>query len=384
MSFAPGSILAGLVLAVWLGAGAVSLWGLRRLPRLAAASAGGRPPVSVVVPIRNEASSLPRSVPSLLAQSYPDLEVIAVDDRSTDESGAILDALQPTSPRLRVIHLREVPDGWLGKPHALFRGAETARGDWLLFTDADVIHAPGALEAAVAFAEAGRIDHLVVIPRVETVGFWERILVSCFGFLFGLLLQPWRAADPRSRASVGIGAFNLIRRRAYQAIGTHRALAAAVVDDLELGRLVKRHNLRQAAARGEDLIRVRWQIGLAGVVSGLEKNAFAGADFSVLQVLAGCLGLTLLSIFPLLGTLWGPARLLWAMALATAMGLQAIHARQARLPAWSALFHPLAVAVLVYATLRSTVLTLRRGGIVWRGTFYPLARLRSGALRMKH
>ncbi len=368
---------ASAILIFWLVAGWITLRGTRRLARLSIAPpAGVRSAVSVIVPARNEARVLPRSIASLVGQTFPDLEVIALNDRSTDGTGAVLDSLKQIHARLTVIHLDSLPEGWVGKTHALYLGSRRAQGEWLLFTDADVIFHPQCLEAAVAWAEANRVDHLVVIPRVETVGFWEKVLVSCFSLLFSLAQRPWRVSDSRSRASIGIGAFNLIRRSAYEAIGTHHALANAVVDDLELGRLVKRHDLRQAVVRGEDLLSVRWQVGLSGVISGLEKNAFAGVEYSLVRAVGTCLALAILGVVPFLGAALGPARGLWAAAGLAAIGIQAAHARQARLPAWPALFHPLAVAVLIYAIARSTFLTLRRGSVEWRGTAYPLATLR--------
>ncbi|HSC72497.1 MAG TPA: glycosyltransferase family 2 protein, partial [Candidatus Methylomirabilis sp.] len=302
MFFTVTEAAAGLVLAFWLAAGWICWRGQKHIPHLPSPGpACPRPPVSVIVPARNEAQSLPRSIPSLVGQSYPDLEVILLDDRSTDGTGRVIESLARAHPGLKVIRIAILPEGWVGKTHALWVGSERARGDWLLFTDADVVFHPQCLEAAVAYAEVHRLDHLVVIPRVETVGFWETTLVSCFGLLFSLAQRPWQASDPRSSASIGIGAFNLVRRSAYLAIGTHRALANAVVDDLALGKRVKQAGLRQAVVRGEPLIRVRWQVGLSGVVSGLEKNAFAGMEYSLVRAVTTCLALAALGVLPFLG-----------------------------------------------------------------------------------
>ena len=382
--------VAGLVLAFWLAAGWICWRGQKHIPRLTLAGpAGPHPTLSVIVPARNEAQSLPRSIPTLVGQSYPDLEVILLDDRSTDGTGRVVESLTRTYPGLKAIRISILPEGWVGKTHALWVGSERARGDWLLFTDADVIFHPRCLEAAIAYAEIQRLDHLVVIPRVQTVGFWETILVSCFGLLFGLAQRPWQVGDPRSSASIGIGAFNMIRRSAYRTIGTHRALANAVVDDLALGKRVKQAGLRQAAVHGEHLIRVRWQVGFSGVVSGLEKNAFAGMGYSLVRAVTTCLALGALGVLPFLGMVLGPARGVWAAAAAALCGLQAAHAREADLPVWSAIFHPLAAVVLIYAIARSTVLALHRGSVEWRGTSYPLASLRRppsnpDAARTKH
>ncbi|HSB78699.1 MAG TPA: glycosyltransferase family 2 protein [Candidatus Methylomirabilis sp.] len=378
MAFTLTEAAASLVLAFWLWAAWMCWRGQKRLPYLAPAegSPGSHATLSVIIPCRNEADALPRSVPSLIDQTYPNLEVILLDDRSTDGTGQVLQSLAQTCSRLRTIQIRTLPEGWLGKTHALWIGSQQARGSWLLFTDADVIFHPQCVEAAVTHAETHQLDHLVVIPRVETVGFWETILVSCFGLLFDLALRPWQVSNPRSSAHIGIGAFNLIRHSAYLAIGTHRALANAIVDDLELGRRVKQAGLRQAAVRAGDLLRVRWQVGLSGVVSGLEKNAFAGVGFSLLLASATCIALAGLGILPFVGAMVGPARGLWAAAALTVSALQAAHSRNAGLPAWSGPFHPLATAVLIYAVARSTFMALHRGSVVWRGTSYPLTSLR--------
>jgi hypothetical protein len=366
-------VLAGLILGVWLVLAVGAVRGRRLLPWLApgvATSRGSR--VSAIVPARNEGRALPWSVSALLAQAYADFEVIVVDDRSTDDTPAILSAL--AAPRLTAIRVDTLPAGWLGKNHALYLGSRRARGDWLLFTDADVMFHPGCLAAAVAHAESEGLDHLSLSPRTETRGFWEPVLIACFGLLFALVLRPWRAADPRSRAFVGIGAFNLIRRQAYERIGTHRALATAVVDDLELGRLVKRHRLRQALARGERLLSVRWQVGLRGIVVGLEKNGFAAVGYSLPKAVVGCLGLALLMVVPPVAAVVGPGGL-WLPAAVVPLVLQAGQALDAGLPLWAAALQPLGGVVLIVALLRSAALTLRRGGVQWRGTVYPVREL---------
>ncbi len=369
--------LAVAVLAFWLFLALVGTAAMRGMPRLVRLPLPGpHPAVSAVVPARNEAAALPSSLPSLAGQTYPDMEVIAVDDRSTDGTGEALDSLAREHSRLRVVHVQDLPEGWLGKTHALFVGSQTAKGEWLLFTDADVVFHPRCLEAAIAYAEANRVDHLVLTPRAVTAGFWEAVLVGCFGLLFGYALRAWRVSNPRSSAHIGIGAFNLIRRSAYRAIGSHRALANSILDDLELGRLVKAKGLRQAVARGEDWLSVRWQVGFRGVVSGLEKNAFAGVGYSLVRALGLSLGVALVGIGPFLGVLLGGTRMLCGAAALLVIVIQGIHARQARLPFWSAFFHPMAIAVLIYILLRSAFLTLSRGSVEWRGTAYPLEGLR--------
>ena len=164
---------------VWLGGIGMIVFNSRRALVLAAmpaieASHDDMPTLSIVVPACNEEDTIERGMNSLLALDYPHLEIIAVNDRSTDRTGAILDRLALSDPRLRVLHVETLPAGWLGKNHAMHSGSQAAKGKWLLFTDADVVFAPDALRRTVAFAERECLDHLVLSPRCETHGFWER------------------------------------------------------------------------------------------------------------------------------------------------------------------------------------------------------------------
>jgi cellulose synthase/poly-beta-1,6-N-acetylglucosamine synthase-like glycosyltransferase len=174
------------------------------------------PPVSIVVAARDEARAIERAMRSLLALDYPGLELVAVDDRSADPTGAILDRLAAANARLKVLHVRELPAGWLGKNHALALGARDATGEILLFTDADVEFAPYSLREAVAVLEDERLDHLALAPRLRLPGAWLAACVAYFGRQFYVFLRPWRARDPRSGAHIGVGAFNLVRASAYR------------------------------------------------------------------------------------------------------------------------------------------------------------------------
>mgnify|MGYP001237708278 CR=1 FL=1 len=231
-----------------------ALLGMRRLGRLALADpiAGPAPRVSVVVAARNEARGVEAGMRSLLAQHYPALEIVAVNDRSTDETGAILDRLALGEPRLRVVHVAELPAGWLGKNHALALGAAAASGAWLLFTDADVVMQRDTLSRAIGHAERTGLDHLTVVPDLILPG-----LLKCFtvGFIvwFSVYVRPWKASDPKSRFFVGVGAFNLVRTTAYQRAGGHEPIRMRPDDDLKLGKILKRSGARAEALSGLDM-----------------------------------------------------------------------------------------------------------------------------------
>ena len=258
----------------------------------------GWPRLSVVVPARNEATDIEEALRSLLAQDYPDLEVIAVDDRSEDGTGVILDRLATEHASLRVLHIAELPDGWLGKTHACHAGARLATGSFLLFTDADVRFAPDALRRAIAFATSKRLGHLVAWPQLIAPGFWERCFQATFAMFLNFKLRPWELHVPGSRGFVGMGAFNLVSRDSYAKVGGHEILAMEVVDDVKLGLVLRRSGIRQGSIAAGDLVRVPWARGLSGSLRGLLKNAFAGLEWRWAAAIAAPLVLVALTLGP--------------------------------------------------------------------------------------
>ena len=336
------------------------------------------PAVSVIVAARDEADGIERAMHSLLSLDYPDLEVIAIDDRSGDATGAILDRLAAGNPRLHVTHVRELPSGWLGKNHALALGAGESRGELLLFTDADVEFAADALRSAVSILEAEGLDHLALGPGLRLPGLWIAACVACFARQFYLYLRPWRARVPHSSAYIGVGAFNLVRADAYRAVGGHARIALRPDDDVKLGKLIKRAGLRQELRHAPDALRVTWYATVGEFVRGLEKNVLAGLDYRGGLAAAGLAAMLSLETLPWFALAAGDAaaRLAAAAAiLASVISLAAI-LLEARGPVAAALLAPAAALLFVYACARSILLTYARGGIVCRGTFYPLAELR--------
>jgi hypothetical protein len=378
---APIELLSLLALAGALALGIELAAGERRRQRLVdTPELVTGPTVSIVLAARDEAAAVEEAVRSLLAQRYPVLEVLAVDDRSSDRTAEILGRLATADPRLRLLRLHELPAGWLGKNHALQRGAEQARGDLLLFTDADVAMAPDALGRAVAMLEAGPFDHLACGPHARVPGLVLQGVVAFFMLLFSLYARPWRASDPHSRAHVGIGAFNLVRTAAYRKVGGHRAIALRPDDDMRLGRLLKEAGYRQAFALAIELVRVDWYGSLGGLARGLEKNLFAGLGYRPSRVVGASAGLLLVFVAPLAAL---PASRGWALAanaLAAAIValLHAAAAHRQRACAAVGLLVPVFALLFLLVLWRAMALALWRGGIVWRGTFYPLGELRRG------
>jgi glycosyltransferase involved in cell wall biosynthesis len=343
------------------------------------------PALSVIVPACNEEEKLPAAMRSLLAQEYPGpFEIVAVDDRSTDGTPALLDALAAEGAaqgkRLVVLHLTELPKGWLGKTHALYRGARRASGEYLLFTDADIVYQPSALSRALRHAETEGLDHLTVLVQFDLRGFWETVFGFCFSAMFVMRFRPARVRKPKTAEYLGIGAFNLVRRTAYEAIGTHRAIALEVADDMELGHRIKQAGFRSEVAGSRGVITVRWQEGLSGLMGGLMKNAYAGSHYSLVSLFTS-IGLVVYTvIWPTVGLFTSRnrmARARHAVSLGAFLAMAAHHARRTGIPVGYTLTLPFSILLLLYVMCRSAYITEKNGGITWRGTFYPLDELRA-------
>lgn len=342
--------------------------------------AAGWPAVTVIFAGRNEEAEVEAATRSKLALDYPEFTLTAVDDRSTDRTGAVLDLIAREDPRLNVIHVRELPPGWLGKNHALQKASEGVTAPWIFFTDADVSFDPATLRRAIALAERERLDHLAVTPDGITETEGERIFMALFQLLFAFYSPPWRIRDRRSKASIGIGSFNLIRTEAFRAIGGLQRLALSIEEDLRIGEALKFAGYEQALALGWRCVFVRWQTGgIRGMIRGTEKNFFAALKFQLTRVVIGIIAVLLVGAAPHVGLLVGPwwSRAVCAAGIAAVAWLFADTRRQSGVAWWHALLLPMGAAACVIAIVRSTALTLWRGGVVWRDHLYPLTDLRT-------
>lgn len=381
--------IAGSILALaWVSRVMDAAFGMRRVadisrPRWDARNATAQPRVSIIVPARNEEEHIEESLTRLLQLEYPNFEVIAVNDRSTDRTGEVMDriAARPEAHgRLKVVHIGELPAGWLGKVHAMWVGAKQAGGDWLLFTDADVLFRRDSLTRALFYAESEHADHLVLFPRMVMHSPGETMMVAFFQTLFVFGHRPWKVADPKAKDHMGVGAFNLVRHGVYEAIGTYEAMRFEVLDDMKLGKLIKNAGYAQRNVFGHDLISLRWVKGAMGMVNNLTKNFFAIMSFQWPRALASAFMLAFLNLMPFVGV-WlahGWARLPYALALVSMFGIYVGMSWMSDVPVYYFLLHPVSASLFVYIMLRSMFLTLARGGIIWRGTFYPLEELRKG------
>lgn len=368
-----------LAAATWLGLIAVAMEfarGNRSLRRLRDAPAGGAgPKVSVIVAARNEARKIEPALQSLLRQDYPNLELIVVNDRSEDQTGQILDRLAG----IRVVHIRELPKGWLGKNHAQHVGAQHASGGLLLFTDADVHMEPTVISRAVRYLQDAGLDHLAVAPQLKMPGALLQMLGGAFTIFFGLYARPWKARDPKSQCHIGIGAFNLVRAEVYRAVGGHARIAMRPDDDMKLGKLVKKAGFRQEMLLGDGMLTVEWYSSVSELARGLEKNAFAGVEYNLGVVVASTLAQLLVFVWPVVA-LWvtgGATRWLNAAVVLTLAGWYVDNARFHGEKRWHCVAMPVTALLFLWIIWRATWKTLRNDGIDWRGTHYSLAELKA-------
>jgi chlorobactene glucosyltransferase len=384
--FLHATLLASLAIAIF--SAAVFPVNVRTMPRL---SRSGRPApsawprVSIVVPARNEERGIEVAMRSQLAQDYPDFEVIAVDDRSTDETLSFLERLAREDPRLRVLSGAEPPAGWLGKPHALHQGAAAASGTILLFADADVLYDRRTVREAVALLEAEGLDFVALFPGFEMHGFWENVVMPYIpiayffglGFLANSDRHPWIAA--------GGGAGNMVRRAAYESAGGHAAMRDSVIDDVRLAMAVKRGGSRCRIVRAEDRVRVRMYRGFREVFDGFTKNAsfvfsggfgfvfLAGTALTVTAALAPIAALLAAALGAPIAA--GDIRLAACVVLWTLI-LRGALARLLSWPQWTTWTQPLMAAAWGAIILRSLYWRFVRREVLWRGRRYDAARAR--------
>ncbi len=336
------------------------------------------PLVSIIVPACNEEKTLEPALRSLLQLDYPNREIIVIDDRSTDGTFELIKKLGREFPEIRVEQVKELPTGWLGKNHALYRGAQEARGTILLFTDADIVMEPSTLSRAVSYFVNEELDHLsLIFQNVARGRLLNAMVVDALGGLF-LLLRPWNVRNKASRAFAGIGAFNMVATQAYWKFGGHAAFRMHPIDDIMLGKKVKQQGLVQDCLVGIDFVRVHWYNSLGEMVRGLMKNIFALYSYRLVYVAGALFGIIVMTIVPVWGLLLtqGMARVFFGGAVLCRFAVFIQNAGgvggRPALVFWSLL----TPYVTVYIIIKAVWTTLINKGIDWRGTHYSLEELK--------
>ncbi len=377
------TVLAGASLAISIASAVATACTLRSIPRLAPAPPSDRawPRISVIVTARDEGSTIEAALRSKLADDYPNVELIVVDDRSTDETGAIIDRLAAEDPRIVPLHLTELPSSWLGKVYAMHRAQALATGEWILFSDADVHLAPQTLRAAIHHCETHGLDHLAAFPEIwASEPMLDASLTAMLRFIV-FTSRLWRLSDPKSKATVGGGNFNFVKKAMLEKVGGFDDVRLDVLDDLLLGQRVKKAGGRQGAVLAVDWVKLHFYTSLGEMARGCEKNAFAMQGYSVVRLLVSTVALLGVELAPYIATLFGSGLAVFLGAASALIMLAAslAVARWLHRPIPAVLLGPIGGVLLTLMSARASILALWRGEIVWRDTRYSLEDLRRGA-----
>lgn len=337
------------------------------------------PTLSIVIPACNEGATLGAALTARLADDYPGLEIIVVDDRSTDATGSVADEIAARDPRVRVVHLGSLPDGWLGKLHAMQRGCELATGEYLLLSDADTHWVPGTLRRIVARCEARALDHLAVFPTMWSSGLVLDAATATLTRMLMIVGRPWAVPDPRSSAALGVGAFNLVRRAGFARTGGFEWLRLEVADDVGLADMMKRSGGRSEVLRGGEFVGMHLYTSVHEYARSAEKSAVL-FGFRAWPALLGAAASLVIECAPLLLVLLagGVAWWLSATALLLAAAATTSMTRTCGQRLAPALLFPIGGAMTAWAMVRAGVLGRLQGGLRWRTTFYPAAQLLAG------
>lgn len=374
------STLLAISIVVWLLIFIDAKIGLQRIDRLEnEPTSQGGPLVSIIVAGRNEEKGVKESLQSQFSQNYGHLEWVLVNDRSTDNTPNIMNEMQSANKNVNVIHITDLPPGWLGKNHALFVGAKQARGELLLFTDADVLFHKEAIGKAVHYFMKYELDHLTAAPNLRGQRIWVNSFIAFFMFGFSYFKRPWLANNPRSKVGIGIGAFNLVRKEAYKKLGTHEVIKMRPDDDLMLGKKMKEMGFRHRMVTALTLLEVEWYSTVKEALIGLEKNTFAGLHYRISMVMFAIFGVFVSQVLPFF-TLFSFEPILIYLSIGNIFLLALIYSliikRMTTYSPWMFLLFPFTALLFIYSIIRASFLTFIRGGIVWRGTKYRLKDLR--------
>jgi glycosyltransferase involved in cell wall biosynthesis len=384
-----GEVIILILFTYWFATFLIHWRGLKHVPELVIERGPltKSPLLSIIIAAKDEEKSIVQTLKSLITQKYENVEIIVVNDRSTDNTAINIENFmkeiknQGPNQDIKVIHIHELPTGWLGKNYALVQGYLRASGNYILFTDADIQFLPDTIGSALVYFQKNKLDHLTLLPYLKSREFWLRGFIHFFIFSLYLSKWPWKPNNDRqTKQGIGVGAFNLLSREAYEKIGTHKKIALRPDDDLQLGMLVKNNGLKQRVLIGKNHIEVEWYQSFSAMLQGLEKNIFAGLNYSLLMLFGVILGMVVFYLLPFVG-LWvldGWSAVVNGVSIISILILNLVYTRKlSKDKGYDVLLFPIFVLLLIYVFLRSCLITLFKGGIIWKGTFYSLKDLKS-------
>ena len=342
------------------------------------------PMLSVIITAKDEAETIEHALQTILKTDYPNFEIIIVNDRSVDDTGKIIDhfALKYSKQQhheIIPIHIDHLPENWLGKVHALYIATKKARGEWLLFTDADVHHHPTLWQRAINYAKRNQFAHLALLPDVPTPGLLLQTCVKAFALMFLATAKAEQISDPNSKAAIGIGAFNLVNKAAFNKTPGFEWLRMEVGDDYGVGIMMKKWKQKIGFATAFDDLHVDWYPNVASMIKGLDKNIMApGTRFETARLITSPIIFAAIILGPFLSlTIWSgyyPVVGLLILSWIVLMGFWIPKRNNKELLYW--LLTPFGYLVILYTFTRACILCLKRDGVIWRNTFYPRTLLR--------
>ena len=347
------------------------------LKNISSASTIAGPAVAIIIAVKDEEAEVEEALNSVCNLDYDNFKIIVINDRSADRTPQILSKMAERNPAISVITIKDLPGGWLGKNHALYQGYLASSDEWLLFTDADILYGRQALKKAMSYALENKLDHLTALPEITSRSWLFVSVLNTFAVLLETRLQTWNVSNPASKASIGVGAFNLVKRSAYEKAGTHTVISLRPDDDLKLGERIKKAGLRQDVVYGEKEISLQWYTSLHEFVRGLMKNTFAVSNYQLSIAIASAVAIFAIIVMPIPVLLFqGQNGLFMALAILVAQILLLLFKRGIHGQWWHALMMPFAGLVMIYIIVKSAIQTIRQGGIYWRSSFYQLDELK--------
>jgi len=344
------------------------------------------PLISICIPARNEENNIRNCVESALGQDYPNIEVIVLDDRSTDSTLTQLAEIASLDSRLLPVSGTDLPEGWAGKPFALFQASAVARGEWLCFVDADTFLAPQAISSCYSKAIETKADMFTTMNKQILGSFWEKVVMPLVMTALSVGFSPRKVNDPNTRDAIANGQFIMIRRSVYDAIGGHEKVKDQIVEDKAISEQVKWNGHRLVVADGSQVISTRMYTSLPSMWEGWTKNIYLGLSDHPSMLLLGAFGATLSVIAALFLPLWTLLGANWLFNggtwLAIAVIVQSLLvwgwliyfraqvARKMNISAWYALTTPLGAGVFAAMMLTSAWKVLSGQGVTWRGRKY--------------
>ena len=337
------------------------------------------PLVSIIIPACNEEAAIGETLRRLSRLRYTNLEIIVVDDRSTDNTAEIIESVRSGSSAIRLIRIKELPDGWLGKPHALQQGAQFASGRYILFMDADVGLEETVVSRAVVAMEKNKLDQLTLIFQNSSPGLLLNTLIADIGAGLFFMIKPWKVKQRGSRFYMGVGAFNMVRSSVYRAIGEHQLIKQQVIDDVYLGKLVKQNGYHQECMLAESLVTLNWYRSVQEMIDGLMKNVYAFFHYRLIYALVGISVFLIVVVLPILGAVVtrGVAQWFFICAVLIRVGGLGVGMIRVGLPPFSAFLLLFTPFLLLYIIIKAVIMVHRDGGVVWRQTHYDLEQLRT-------